>query len=252
MIDKNDLNNKAFNLRKRLGEDAESPIDIFNLVKKIENLTLVFYPLGINISGVYYKGETSNVIAINSDMSIGRQRFSLAHELYHLYFDNSTINAVSPIMIGSGDDNEKKADQFASYFLIPSPSLYDIVEKIKKSKNKEHLTIEDIISIEQYYGVSHKAMLYRLLNDGYLKSEQIKNMEVNIIEIAAKLGYDITLYYPSPENKKSIVFGNYIVSSEKLLKKEIISQGKYESLLLDAFRDDIVYGIDKDGEIPLD
>lgn len=57
MIDKIDLNNKASNLRKKLGEDIESPVDIFNLVQKIENLTLVFYPLGSNISGVCYKGK---------------------------------------------------------------------------------------------------------------------------------------------------------------------------------------------------
>ena len=95
-------------------------------------------------------------------------------------------------------------------------------------------------------------MIYRLLNEGYLKSKQIKEMERGIIETAAKLGYDITLYRPSPENKKSIVLGRYITLSEKLLEKEIISQGKYESLLLDAFRDDIVYGIDGEEEIPLD
>ena len=29
MIDKMDLSNKASNLRKKLGEDGESPIDIF-------------------------------------------------------------------------------------------------------------------------------------------------------------------------------------------------------------------------------
>ncbi|VOO39812.1 zinc metallopeptidase [Streptococcus pneumoniae] len=38
-----DLSNKASNLRKKLGADGESPIDIFKLVQKIENLTLVFY-----------------------------------------------------------------------------------------------------------------------------------------------------------------------------------------------------------------
>ena len=176
----------------------------------------------------------------------------MAHELYHLYFDNITVNAVSPIMIGSGDENEKKADQFVSYFLIPSSSLYDMIEDIKGDKNKKYLTVEDVIRIEQYYGVSHKAMIYRLLNEGYLKSEQLKEMEVGIVETAAKLGYDITLYYPSPKNKKSIVLGSYIASSEKLLEKEIISQGKYERLLLDAFRDDIVYGIDGEEEMPLD
>lgn len=252
MIDKMDLSNKASNLRKRLGEDGESPVDIFKLVQKIKNFTLVFYPLGTNISGVCYKGKNSNVIVINSDMSVGRQRFSLAHELYHLYFDDSTVNVVSPTMIGSGDENEKKADQFASYFLIPSSSLYDMVEDIKENENIKELTIEHVIRIEQYYGVSHKAMIYRLLNEGYLKSKQIKEMGIGIIETAAKLGYDITLYRPSPENKKSIVLGRYITLSEKLLEKEIISQGKYESLLLDAFRDDIVYGIDGEEEIPLD
>ena len=69
-----------------------------------------------------------------------------------------------------------------------------MIEDIRENGNKECLTLEDVIRIEQYYGVSHKAMLYRLLNEGYLKSEQIKGMEVGIIETAAKLGYDISLY----------------------------------------------------------
>lgn len=252
MIDRIDLSNKASNLRKKLGEDLESSIDIFKLVQKIENLTLVFYSLGTNISGVCYKGKNSNVIAINSDMSIGRQRFSFAHELYHLYFDDVTTSTVSPIMIGSDDDNEKKADQFASYFLIPSISLYNMVEDIKRENNKENLTIEDVIKMEQYYGVSHKAMLYRLFNDGYVKIEEMKNMEIGIIETALKLGYDITLYKSSPENEKSIVLGDYIKSVEKLLEKDLISKGKYEELLLDAFRDDIVYGICGEEKIYLD
>ncbi|MBS4456878.1 ImmA/IrrE family metallo-endopeptidase [Aerococcaceae bacterium zg-BR33] len=252
MIDKMDLSNKASNLRKKLGVDGESPVDIFKIVQSIENLTLVFYPLGTNISGVCYKGKASNVIAINSDMSIGRQRFSLAHELYHLYFDDSTENTVSPIIIGDGNENEKNADQFASYFLIPSSSLYGVVESIKGNEHKEQLTVESVIKIEQHYGVSHKAMIYRLLNDGYLKNEQLKDMEVSIIETAAKLGYDTTLYRPSPENKRRIVLGSYITSTEKLLEKDMISQGKYEGLLLDAFRDDIVYGIDEEGEMLLD
>ena len=252
MIDKMDLSNKASKLRKILGEDGESPVDIFNLVQKQDHFTLIFYPLGSNISGVCYRGDVSNVIAINSDMSIGRQRFSLAHELYHLHFDDSVVNTVSSIMIGTGDENEKKADEFASYFLIPSPSLYNMIEDIKRNDNKKNLAVEDVIKMEQYYGVSHKAMLYRLMNDKYLQSEEIKDMEVGIIEVAAKLGFDISLYHPSPKNKKTIVFGSYIASSEKLLEKGIISQGKYESLLLDAFRDDIVYGIEGEEEMPLD
>lgn len=252
MINKMDLSNKATRLRKLLGEDGESSIDIFKLVQKINNFSLIFYSLGKNISGVCYKGKTTNIIAINSDMSIGRQRFSLAHELYHLYYDESNLNTVSPITIGIGDENEKKADQFATYFLIPSSSLYEMIEDIKLRENKNKLSIEDVIKIEQFYGVSHKAMIYTLLNEGYIEKNQIREMELGVIDIASRLGYDCALYHPTIEARKNIVLGSYIRSAEKLLEKEIISQGKYESLLLDAFRDDIVFGCNEEEDNPLD
>ena len=43
MLDKLDLNTKAQELREQLGEDANSPVDIFSLASQIEGLTLVFY-----------------------------------------------------------------------------------------------------------------------------------------------------------------------------------------------------------------
>ena len=110
MINKMELSSKAALLRKKFGEDESSPIDIFQVVQAIDKLTLVFYPLNNNISGICYKGKSSNVIIINSDMSLGRQRFSLAHELYHLYFDESGISSASLTTIGKGDENEKKAE----------------------------------------------------------------------------------------------------------------------------------------------
>ena len=252
MINKMEISSKAALLRKKLGEDESSPIDIFQLVQTIDRLTLVFYPLNNNISGICYKGKSSNVIVINSDMSIGRQRFSLAHELYHLYFDESGISLVSLTTIGKGDENEKKADQFASYFLIPQSSLYGLIESIKEKNQKKHLDIEDVIRIEQYYGVSHKAMLYRLKEEGEIDSEDIKSMETGVIALAARLGYDTTIYYPSVKDKKKMVFGHYIALAEKLLDKEYISYGKYEEILLDGFRDDIVYGIEGEDGVILD
>ena len=47
-----DLMTKADVIRKKLGEDSNSPIDIFTLAQNIENLTLVYYPMGNNISGM--------------------------------------------------------------------------------------------------------------------------------------------------------------------------------------------------------
>ena len=71
-------------------------------------------------------------------------------------------------------------------------------------------------------------------------------MQSGIISKAARLGYDTSLYYPSSEEKKIHCYGYYINRAENLLEEDLISIGKYEEMLLDAFRDDIVYGEDGD------
>lgn len=242
MLDKMALSNKARDLRERLGEDADSPLDIFAIVQNIEDLTLVFYPLSKNISGACYKGEDSKLILINSNMSVGRQKFSLAHELFHIYYDDEMATRVSLSEIGSGDRKEREADQFASYFLIPQYAL----KKLINNKMNKKLSLDEVIKLEQYYGVSHQAMLYRLLDENFISKDERDSMQSGIITKAARLGYDTRLYYPSSEEEKIHCYGYYINRAENLLEEDLISIGKYEELLLDAFRDDIVYGEDGD------
>lgn len=240
MLNKMELSSKASSIRRRLGEDESSPIDIFALAQSIEFLTLVFYPLGENISGACFRGELSSVIAINSSMSVGRQRFSLAHELYHLYFDRDISSAVCSSKIGGGNDNEKKADQFASYFLMPPAALYEAIQKFKKHHDMP-LSIEKIIRLEQYFGISHQAMLIRLVEEKEISSDDAFSMQSGVISIATRLGLDTSLYKPSPENTNMRTLGHYVCQAENLFRADIISTGKYEELLLDAFRDDIVF-----------
>lgn len=246
MIDKMDLSNKASSVRKKLGEDNTSPIDIFALMYTTENVTLVKYPLGEKISGACLKNNTSAVIAVNSSMSIGRQRFSLAHELYHLYFDENMISTICPSKIGGGNQTEKSADQFASYLLMPPAALYEKIQEMKSAENRK-LTVKDVIKLEQYFGVSRKAMLFRLQEEGELSQSDAADMQKDVIISAAKLGYDTSLYKPTPENENKGTYGYYIKQAENLLQSDIISTGKYEEWLLDAFRDDIVYGDDMEG-----
>ncbi len=93
-------------------------------------------------------------------------------------------------------------------------------------------------------------MLWRLINDGYLSREKADTMKSGIIASAKRLGYDDTLYKPTPEEKQYATYGKYIKIAEKLNHQDAISQGKYEELLLDGFRGDIVYGVDsKEDEV---
>ncbi len=55
-MDRIELWKKALSLRKELGEDATSPIDILALVHTIDKLSIVYYPMGNHISGICIKG----------------------------------------------------------------------------------------------------------------------------------------------------------------------------------------------------
>ena len=239
MINKLELNAMAIDLRKSLGVDESSPIDIFSLASQIEGLSVVLYPMGENISGICIKNPNANLIAINSSMSYGRERFSLAHELYHLFYDKDSSSSVSAMHMPQRDVKEKIADEFASFFLMPYNSLRNLV----KNKKGSNITDQDVIVWEQYFGISHKAMLLRLLEDGFIDERQYESFSENVIRKAKLLGFDDKLYVPT---KCETTLGNYIQQVTKLNEKDMISSGKYEELLLDAFRSDIVYGEDED------
>ncbi len=237
-------------LRKQLGEDSDSPVDIFALALNTEGLTIVFYPLGDNLSGMCVKGQEGNtVIAINSAMSFGRQRFSLAHEFYHLYYDDSMVSVCAK-KINSGKPIEKEADMFASYFLMPEPALLRMAQKLADKHAAGRLTLNDVIRIEQYFGVSHQAAVYRLIYTPYLGEDEGKGfLNETVRSKAAALGFSPDLYMPSPEAKQYMTYGHYIDQAEQVLAKGLVSDGKYEQLLLDAFRADLVYGEDEGGEV---
>ena len=240
-MDKLDLSTKAQELRESLGEDANSPVDIFSLVNQIEGLTLVFYPLGENISGMCVRDNEISLIAINSTMSYGRQRFSLAHELYHLYYDDKSGFNVCSTKFDPKSENEKCADQFASYFLAPYKSLRTAIQKIA---GKGPLSFQNVIALEQYFGMSHLAMFWRLVSEENLSSNELDDYSHGVISAARNIGYDDKLYKPTPIDSQRRTYGYYLKQVEELRQRELVSSGKIDELLLDAFRDDIAFGTD--------
>lgn len=246
-MDKLDLWKKAVSIRKKLGEDATSPVDIFTLAYAIDQLTIVYYPMGEHLSGMCIKNEGCNVIAVNSDMTLGRQRFSLAHELYHLFFDEVQSTSICAKQIGQGSDKEAEADQFASYLLIPPNALSDMIAQSKMIKEDDKITTCDVVRLEQYFQVSRQAILYRLVGENELTSCDAEPMRKNVIASAINLGFTDALYRQTPNGKQYGTFGHYIQQADQVLERGLISDGKYEELLMEAFRADLVYGEDREG-----
>lgn len=248
MKEKIELNAEAISLRKEFGGDANSPIDIFSLIHNNDDLTIVFYPMSDRVSGICIRDGKNKIIGVNSTSTYGRQRFTIAHELYHLYFHEDFEGVVCFTDLEmSKSPREKEADMFASYFLAPYEALVYFIKR-QLGKEKQGLDIEDVVRIEQHFGMSRQVMLWRLINDDYLKSEKAKTMKTSIIVSARKHGYDDILYTPTPEDKRYATFGKYIRLAEELKDRELVSTGKYEELLLNGFRADIVYGFDTEEE----
>lgn len=138
MKEKIELNGEAISLRKEFGEDIDSPIDIFSLIHNNKDLTIVFYPMSSRVSGMCIRDGKNKIIGINSTSTYGRQRFTIAHELYHLFFHEDYKSIVcSKDLKANKDLQEKEVDMFASYFLAPYEALtYFIKNKLKKEKKK--------------------------------------------------------------------------------------------------------------------
>lgn len=229
-----ELNYKAIKLREKFGYDESSPIDIFSIAFDIPELTLVFCDLGDNLSGICYKYD--KVIAINSSHSYGRCRFTLAHEFYHYYIEDNNNQVVCSISLSNNQSkNDKIADMFASFFLAPIKAFKDKTSNLTKEDIKE----VDIIRLEQYFGMSRLAILYRLKMEKLIDNDWDKYTK-NVILNAKKYGFDDNLYLKTSFGNKT--FGKYLSLINELKEKDLISRGKEIELLLTAYRDDLIEG----------
>ncbi|MDO5157223.1 MAG: ImmA/IrrE family metallo-endopeptidase [Eubacteriales bacterium] len=239
-----ELNSLALRTRRMWNEDGYSPIDIFAIVNgwKDKKITIVRYPMSSRISGMCTKEDKDIIICINSTTSYGRQRFTLAHELYHVLYEKNMQRVICDMsMNGDKAESEKEADQFASYLLMP----YDALLEYEHDKTKWNL--EKVIDAEQFFQVSHQAMLHRLVCDNLLSNEVADEYKsITVSTEAARLGYGKELYFPTDKNKQYFTTGEYIRKVEKMAEKDLISEGKREELLLDAYRADIVYNFDEE------
>ena len=223
-------------LRHEWGIESFASVNIHSLVyANIKNLTVLWFPMKTNISGCCSKTEDDKVIFINTNHTIGRQNFTLAHELYHLLYED--IDDFIVCGLNNNSQSEINANNFASTLLMPDSALYWF-----KNKNQiEEWTIEDVIKCEQYYQISRYTMLVRLKKLNWISQIQYDEYKSNIIREAERLGYDTNLYKPSPENQKYSSIGELIRLTEKIYEEGKITCEKRRKILLKIFRNDIIY-----------
>jgi len=230
------LNQLAMEFRSDIGINHNSPVDLFPLLtNKLRNLTIVFLKMAEEISGACCKLKNQQIIFINAKHPKGRQNFTAAHEIYHLFYEEPAFTICN---MNSNDEVEKNANQFASFLLIPITALYNY----KKENDITKWNLNNIIDCEQYFQMSHEALLYRLKDIGEISPDEFKSLKGNIKYNAGLRGHDLSLYEPYID--KNYTLGNYVRLVENAYKKDLISNGKREEYLLQSYLYDLVYNLE--------
>jgi len=240
MVAKYEIINSANIFREDSGLGVKNPINIRSLLLKLKVLA-VFKPLKSTMSGMAIKVEDRRFMLINTSKTVGHQRFTTIHELYHLCIQKDFRHMVCTPESPNSRGIEKKADLFASHVLIPDAGLLEFISNRKLAKNQ--ISIGTLLEIEQYYMCSRKALLNRLKNMGLIDGEHYEKFSTNVIKNAIWHGLDKYLYCPN--NKKDII-GDYGILSKTLYDKGFISESHYAFLMGDIGIDIDVGSVDGD------
>lgn len=208
-MDKYEIISQVDKTRKILGL-ADEPVDQDTLIKRLENNNFYLFYEELereSISGTAFKKNNLNFIVINSSQTIGRQNFTLGHEVGHIILHQKQIFD----MEDESKKIEKEADTFAANFLMPETGVKKFIG------NRKKISKFDILMVSQNFRVSYKAALYRLLGlyskrklpDNYDKinvnevineykyNQQYEDIEKKAKKIAEDFKIDTSLYKPN-------------------------------------------------------
>lgn len=232
MMNKNILEKEAFAFRQKNGIGPNDPIRLKSLLNTLDLVT-VYKPLSADFSGMALKIEKEEVVSkfvlINSSHSIGKQHFTICHELYHLFIQKDFTSMVCKTgVFNSKDKEEFNADYFAAMLLLPESGIKALVPD--NELKKDSLSLKTILKIEQYYSCSRAALLYRLGELDIISKNYQDQFKRSIKLGALQHGYNTELYSNGNDN---LVIGNYGEMAYQLFEKEKISETFYYTLLRD-------------------
>lgn len=178
---------RAF-LRAGLG-----PIGDMDALCELLGVTVYRAPLGQDlrrtVSGAFLNHPRIGFsILVNLDMTPGRRRFTIAHELAHALFHSD-----APYMVSTSrkPPRERFADAFAGEFLMPSEGVRRVMEEQGLGPRVEDPS--EVIHLQRFFGVSYVTALVRLRQARFLKQDRFEEFQlVRPVVLARALGYEVS------------------------------------------------------------
>lgn len=182
----------ARELRQQLNLGGGPLADPFQLLDA--DVLIWRLPLGEDLaqspSGLFYNHPRAGFcIAVNSQMTLGRQVFTLAHEFAHAYFHSQTADVIVS-MPGADHSREPFADAFAGEFLVPGDALRRVSGQLASVDLLADPVV--VVHLQRHFGVSFATMRVRLLQEKLISREAFDALaDVSPSRLAEALGYPV-------------------------------------------------------------
>jgi Zn-dependent peptidase ImmA (M78 family)/DNA-binding XRE family transcriptional regulator len=212
--------------RERLGLGKTEPIA--NLFTLLEENGVRILAREIEQEGLFglsaYSKQYGPCILVNSNNTIERQIFTLAHEYGHLLMHRNRYTNLSPIA-DKEEDLEVMANSFARFFLVPQAGLRDF---LARNTGGRKMALADIVAAKHHFKVSLKMMSRSLFDEGRISESEQKELWAK----AAQMGHSEF----APLDKRKLIEGwkenrRFETLARKAVLDEMISIGKLSELL---------------------
>jgi Zn-dependent peptidase ImmA (M78 family) len=182
----------ARQLRHQLNLGGGALGDLFRALD--EHVLIWRLPLGQDLgeapSGFFYNHPQAGFcIAVNSQMTLGRQVFTFAHELAHAYFHSQGADVVVS-MPGGDHRRERFADAFAGEFLVPGDELRRVAGELAPFDDLANPVT--VVHLQRHFGVSFATLRVRLLQERLITQADYDALaEASPSRLARALGYRV-------------------------------------------------------------
>lgn len=215
----------ASEFREMIKVDQSSPISVKDVLNQMHIFT-VYRDMSNEVRGMSLKSSTGEkAILVNSTLPVGKQHETIAHELFHLYFDP---NIQSHIHLRCRDvEVERDASEFAQKLLLPEAGVGEYLSGVNVDNPEEMLRL--VLVLENRFRVSRDCVLSYLECHSVCSQEVLASLRQDDSAISSKkYGYGSRLYNPG---NKDLVVSDYENVVKELFGNEMISIGHYNDLI---------------------
>ena len=213
--------------RNRLGL-GDAPIgDLPGLLETEVGLRIFAFPMqNRRTAGMFVAtADLGACIAVNANHPSDRQRWTIAHEYGH-FLTYRYQPEITILRGGRVPTQERFADAFARFFLMPTSSLTQRFLALKRAKNGP-ITPADVLDFAHLYGVSVQAMTLRL--------EELDLLRAGTWALLQKKGFKPHqarefLDIPKPEPLRALPY-RYETLAARAFNDELISEGQLARML---------------------